>query len=265
MGLIATLEVNVDRELREVENCLRDNIYYILKDKYGNNWEKHLAVSEDRIKIWNERLLEEQKKLKGKQLDSRLLYYSDFYDLKTIIINNWTIFKEIFKSKKEIEYQLDTLNTYRNPNAHNRELLSHQKHFLMGISGEIKMNIMEYKGNIENENTYFPSVESVQINGIHYPYTSIELKKVFKKGEKIEITLFCLTPPDQKIFYAFSKNVDSLDWVETNTFTYQIDNELKYGRNTILVFIKSDKDYHKISNNNQEYDGVCVIEYLLVP
>lgn len=54
-------EINVDKELRNIENFLRDNIKFILKNKYGDDWEKNLGVTEERINIWNNRKTDEKK------------------------------------------------------------------------------------------------------------------------------------------------------------------------------------------------------------
>ena len=116
-------KIDVDKSLRDIENFLRNNIMYILKNKYGSNWEKHLGVTEERLEVWNNRMIEEGKRLKGQAIENRKIYYSDFYDFKTIINKNWDIFKKCFEEKKIIEHQLSQLESFRNPNAHNRDLL----------------------------------------------------------------------------------------------------------------------------------------------
>ena len=103
MKTLETIDIDVNSELRDIENFLRDNIMFILKNKYESDWENKIGVSEERIKVQENRRVEEQKRLNGNEIDNRLLYYSDFYDLKTIIDKNWDIFKSIFKDKKEID------------------------------------------------------------------------------------------------------------------------------------------------------------------
>ena len=66
MKVIDKIEVDCNFYLRDIENVLRTNIQFILKDKYGDSWEKHLGVSKDRIKKWEERKEEERNRLNGK-------------------------------------------------------------------------------------------------------------------------------------------------------------------------------------------------------
>ena len=44
-------KIDVDKSLRDIENFLRNNIMYILKNQYGNDWEKHLGVTEERLDV----------------------------------------------------------------------------------------------------------------------------------------------------------------------------------------------------------------------
>ena len=81
MKVIDKIKVDCNSYLRDIENVLRTNIQFILKDKYGDSWEEHLGVSKDRIKKWEERKEEERNRLNGKVLENRLLFYSDFYYL----------------------------------------------------------------------------------------------------------------------------------------------------------------------------------------
>ena len=71
-------DINVDSVLRDIENFLRNNIMFILKNKYGSDWEKYLGVSEERLSQWKDRMSIERKRLKGNVVENRLIYYSDF-------------------------------------------------------------------------------------------------------------------------------------------------------------------------------------------
>lgn len=262
MKVIDKIEVDCNSYLRDIENVLRTNIQFILKDKYGDSWEEHLGVSEDRIKKWEERKEEERNRLNGKVLESRLLFYSDFYDLKEIMLKNWDVFGSIFKNKKELEYQLEMLESFRNPNAHNRDLLEHQKYLLVGIVGEIKSNILEYRGSIEKEDTYFLKVDSININGKIYNSSHVaELKKPLRKGDRLDITFYVTAPPNQKVFYSI---YDSENWQEEPHFIIEIDEEDSIGDSTIMFNIKSDQEYHRI-NNKPECDARFVIKYVVLP
>ena len=133
---------DINQYLKDTENSLRDLISWLMVNEFGLEWENKCGVLADRLIIWKERLDKEA----GRgiiSLDNRLIYYADFYDLMTIIHKNWSdIFVNVFRKKKEIEVLLDYLEQYRNADAHRRELLPHQKHFIVGIAGELSIETL---------------------------------------------------------------------------------------------------------------------------
>lgn len=249
---------NVSDALRDIENFLRDNIMFILKNSYDNKWEKHLGVSNDRMDEWNNRMEIERKRLKGNVIENRILYYADFYDLKTIIEKNWDIFKKCFGEKKIIEHQLSQLESFRNPNAHNRDLLDYQKHLLLGYIGEIKNGIMSYRGDIEKKSTYFPELESINVNGKSYNYMIVILPEMYRVGEFLEVTVYVTVPNTQKISF----KLDNSEWTDDNHFKILID-DTQYGSAKKTIYYKSDADYHMLSQLN--CDGFVEITYTVVP
>ena len=262
MKLLENVDINVDIELRDIENFLRDNITFILKNKYNEEWEDKLGVSPERIVRWKERREEEKKRLGGKELEGRLLYYSDFYDLQVIIKKNWDIFKEVFPEKKLVEYQLKQLESFRNPNAHNRDLLEHQKYLLKGIAGEIKSHIIKYRGEVENIDTYFPKIDRINVNGKIYSCSSVELDVNLRRGDELDIILYASTPPNQKVYYAIS--AQNLEWQESPRFHIQIDETDYIGENTIIFLIKSDQEYHR-DRFMTPHDDICIIKFMILP
>lgn len=262
MKVIEEVNIDVNSELRDIENFLRDNIAFILKNNYGKEWEKKLGVTGERINTWETRKIVEQKRLNGKKLEDRLLYYSDFYDLKVIIDKNWNVFKDVFLSKKEIDYQLEQLESYRNPNAHNRDLLEHQKFLLRGIVGEIKSNLMKYKGKIEKVETYFLSVDSININGEIYKGNVVNLATPLRIGDKLDISIYISAPPNQKIFYAIDGK--ELLWKESSHFLIELEAGDLVGKKDVLIYIKSDQIYHKY-NKTITYDDAIIISFIILP
>jgi len=57
---------------------------------------------------------------------------------------------------------LSILEGFRNPDAHRRELLLHQKFLIFGICGEIRSSIIRYRSKMETSEDYYPRIESVQ-------------------------------------------------------------------------------------------------------
>jgi hypothetical protein len=77
--------MNVNQFLKDTENSIRDFLYGLLYSKYGSSYENRLGVPENRVAKWKERKIEEQKRLTSGSIEERLMYYSDFYDLISLV------------------------------------------------------------------------------------------------------------------------------------------------------------------------------------
>jgi hypothetical protein len=62
----------------------------MLFKSFGQGWEAKCGVSPDKIEKWRERKIVEAKRQETGVVDERLLYYADFYDLKTILKKHWS-------------------------------------------------------------------------------------------------------------------------------------------------------------------------------
>ncbi len=155
--------MDVTQELKATENSLRDFIEYVLSQSIGQDWLERCGVTPKRIEGWKKRKKVELKRLKGRGVEERLIYFADFSDLKTILQKNWgTEFSEAFGEFKDMEVFLSILEGFRNPEAHRRELLPHQKQLALGISGEIRTQIIRYRSSKETTEGFFPRIESVR-------------------------------------------------------------------------------------------------------
>ena len=169
---------------------MRDFIEETLKKEYGDEWIEHCGVTEERVEIWKDRQEQERKRQRTSSIDERLLYYADFYDLKPILRKNWSLFEPCFGKLKRFDVYLDTLEIYRNPEAHRRALLPYQKSLIEGISGDIRTSITLYKSQQAPENEFFPRIE----------YVRDSLGNVATSDDKIVITNRMLRPGDEITF-----------------------------------------------------------------
>ena len=135
----------------EYENTLRRIISLVL----GDDDNAKFGISPDRVKIWKEKRETEKKKKNGILIESRLIYFSDFYDLKSIVHKNWNSFKEILLKKKIFEANFDQIESLRNSVSHGRSLCSFQKHLITGITGDLKSNLVKYCNKNMNADDYF--------------------------------------------------------------------------------------------------------------
>src|SRR5580704_16062292 len=125
--------MDVTQELRDTENALRDFISSMLSEKLGADWVDNCGPSPDRIENWRKRKATEEKRQESGVVEERLLYYADFYDLETILKKHWTHFSDVLGDWKTMDVFLKELGRLRDPDAHRRELLPHQKHLVLGI------------------------------------------------------------------------------------------------------------------------------------
>ncbi len=80
--------------ITEYENTLRRLILSILGEDSSS-----YKVSTERILNWEDKKNIARKKNKGVLLENRLIYYSDFYDLKNIVSKIWELFLPILQNK----------------------------------------------------------------------------------------------------------------------------------------------------------------------
>jgi hypothetical protein len=135
---------------------------------------------------WKERKATEEKRQESGVADERLIYYANFYDLKPILLKNWPLFADALGDRKSIKVWLDTLERYRDPDAHRRELLPHQKHMILGIEGEIRGRLVRYRSKQETATDYFPRIESVRDNlGNIWTPDRLGLSEVLRRAKSI--------------------------------------------------------------------------------
>lgn len=102
-----------------LENSIRKLVEDVLKEKHGENW-------------WEDKVPEGVKQTVSKNKDkeknspmtmrSNNLSYTNFGELKDIILSNWRNFAIILRSKSSVETVLSQLNTIRSIVAHSCKL-----------------------------------------------------------------------------------------------------------------------------------------------
>lgn len=128
------MKINENNSLKEIENGLRKIISFSMELKYGKNWIDNLKIGKEKIEEWKSKKEEERKRFRNNISENRLLYYSNFYDLKNIIDKHWNeCFCDIFKNKQEFDVLFEIVAGFRTNIAHNRTLYKNQKLLLKGI------------------------------------------------------------------------------------------------------------------------------------
>lgn len=246
-------ELDANQALKDAENSLRDFIAASLERKFGNDWVDQCGVTEDRIAKWRERKQVEQKKSGPVAPEERLIYYADFYDLPVIIRKNWDwLFKDVFGDLKETELLLAQLARFRDPEAHRRELMPHQKHLVLGIAGEIRAQITSYRSRQETSHDYYPRIESVRSDiGDSWVFggpDGVSTGKKLRVGDKVTFVVAASDPLGEPLHYQMTviggRHVEKGDWQPSNALEYEV-TTADVGRQFTFDFsIRSSREYH---------------------
>jgi len=92
-------ELDATGALRDTENALRDFLGAVLSARFGRDWIERCGVTPDRVQKWTERQATGARRFAAAGvIEERLLYYADFYDLKTILQKNWSTWWKVTSS-----------------------------------------------------------------------------------------------------------------------------------------------------------------------
>jgi hypothetical protein len=261
-GISVAEHLNVTDALRATENVLRDFIATTLSQKFGSPWEDHLGVTPERLQGWRDRKQEEAKRLTTGNLETRLLYFADFTDLKTIIAKNWELFKDVFGEKRQLEVLISMLEDFRNPDAHRRGLLPFQEQLVTGICGEIRTKVARYRSRLETSEDCFPRIESAFDNyGQVFPRASYLTRPTLRVGDQIQITVNASDPEGRPLRYKFSLpgTYFTSEWQIDNSFSVELETKHIGKDSRISVAIQSDRDYHANGDQDDEIGFLYVV------
>lgn len=218
---------DITQALKDTENSLRDFISNILTKAFGTTWEDRSGVSAERVANWKERRSSEENRQKTGVVEERLIYYADFYDLKTILKKHWDKFAVALGEWKVMEVFLGELEKLRDPNAHHRELMPHQKQLASGIAGEIRTRLIRYRSKQETSEDYFPRLESVRdsLGNIWLPpgLSNFTTGAVLRPGDIVDFVVTASDPLGQPLSYAAHKSPVGVGiWQASNTMSVAI-------------------------------------------
>lgn len=261
------MNLDITQYLKDTENSLRDLISTLLKEKTGAGWIKSCGVTGERIEKWEERKQIETKRQKGGTAEERLLYYADFYDIRTILQKNWELFSAVFGDWKKMDIFLSILEVSRDPDAHRRELLPHQKYLIAGISGEIRTMITKFRSKKETSEDCFPRFESARDNlgNMCTPENKhLKTKLILRPGDQLDFIITASDPEDAQLEYRLmitGGGTEIFDWQKDNNFNLKIKKRHISKRFGVTFFLRSSRDYHA----GEDFDDIVSFEYAVLP
>jgi hypothetical protein len=252
--------VDITQALRDAENSLRDFIELTLSAKLGDSWIEKCGASPDRLRHWRERKVVEEKRQRGGVVEQRLIYYADFFDLRAILKANWNgPFSDAFGDLKNFEMYLAELEKLRDPDAHRRELLPHQKHLAIGISGEIRGRIVRYRSKRETTDDVFPRIENVRdslgnVSGSspHGDPEIVQTKMTLRPGDQLDFVITASDPEDLALEYGIEVHYETRIWQQRNTFAVRVVDQHIGKMFAIHFYIRSPRTYHARGDHDDE-------------
>lgn len=245
--------------IQEYENIMRQIILSIL----GNDDSVDFGITDDRLNKWKEKREIERKKYSGVLTENRLIYYSDFYDLKTIIDKNWNLFKQILEDKKNFEVTFKKIETFRNTKSHGRPLFTHQNKLIEGILGEAKALLVKYHNKNADMNDYFIRILRISDSlgnswtPNHPNISGMTTKSHVRVDDRINIIIEAFDPKSREITYQLKgANLDLSN--ETGEFELIATKEMISRRYSLSAIVFT---------NEEEYDN-CeqkAIQYIIIP
>lgn len=227
--------------INDYENLLRD----IIINQLGLDSLVY-KVTPERIKIWNEKKDIESKRKIG-LFEERIIFYSDFYDLKTIITKNWELFLPIFLNKKRFEIFFEEVEKYRNSIAHGRPLLKSQLLLLEGILLDQKNLKTIYHNKDEMKEDYFIRINRITDNIGNIWSTSINANdKLLRVGDNYELLVEAVDPKDREIEYEIKFLSGNFNITQKeNRFNFEISEELIGNGKMMLIIAKTPSSSYK--------------------
>lgn len=261
------MEPEVTQALKDTENALRDFIGATLGKSLGSDWIKQCGVSQERIDKWSERKAIESKRQSGGVVEARLIYYADFYDITTILKKHWAAFTDALGEWKTMEVFLNQLEKLRDPDAHRRELLPHQKHLAAGIAGEIRTRLIRYRSKLETSEDYFPRIESARdsLGSIWTPShaTALHLVQsghILRPGDVVDYVITASDPMGEALEYAVGLANDWTNhWQKQNSFSVTILEKHIRKRMFVRFEIRSQRAHHASGGSDDSVEFVYTV------
>lgn len=192
---------------QDYENTLRRLILFLI----GESDDADFKVTPERIEAWKNKREIEEKKYKGALYEKRLIYYSDFYDLETIVVKNWNIFGPVLGEQSKFKVLHKMIETYRNTLSHGRSIFTFQENLIIGITGDLKTAVTIYHNKNMSKEDYFIRILKLSDNLGNSWESSTGMSlgmftdHILRVGDELELIVEAFDPKGRKITYSLQE------------------------------------------------------------
>ena len=255
--------MDVTRLLYDTENNLRSYIDLVFLQEHGHDWHVPLKVPKNRVKNWEASRISNEvgyNELKGKE---RLFQYAPFDDVIWILQKNWNgTFQQTFGELKSLEAYLRILKEHRDPESRRRELMTYQKHLIMGITGEINAKITKARSMFDLGKPGFPRINSVKdsYGNLWSPGMPKRVKTniSLQIGDVIEFNVSATDPENEELFY----RIQNSKWQSNNVIFHTVLSKMLGLGKVLNITIKNAKRQRAYPSG---YDDRISFEYDVIP
>jgi hypothetical protein len=241
--------------LNQYETTLRDIIVIALQNHFKEKWEDHYSVTEERINTWKDNQIRETAKRRGVNTENRLIYYSEIYDLRTIIIKNWDhIFSDVFVDRKKFEVFHSIVEDCRNSISHSRDVPNYQKKMIESIVDDFRTKIVLYNTKFNQPENFFITILKAADNyGNNYDHTrkrewfwKDDKLTLLRVGELIEFSISAFDPQDRELHYSVISNYKMvLEKQKQNNLRIKVTNEMIAQKSTFTIIVEPAAGYEE--------------------
>jgi hypothetical protein len=262
-------------DITTTENVLRDLIEDVLRENLRDNWLTASGLSEDRVAKLAEALAEERKRRAGGEVNQRLIYYTNIWDLQKILEKHWSLFADVFGDLKTMRIYLERLTSFRNPEMHGRDLLPFEEHLVLGITGEIRNKVTIYRSQRNDEPEYFPRIEHAVDS-----FGTVAGSEGDRRARTAETGLI-LRPGDTVIFDLKAWDPEGKPWtwsvigpgsgedvfeIRGDRITWPVNDSHIRERAEVVIYLHGGRDYHRRGGQVGEgYDDAVSFIYRVLP
>lgn len=255
--------MDITRILYDTENNLKSYINIVFTNLHGNDWMSKIKIPKSKLKSWELARIPNElshNAIKGKE---DLLQYTSIPDLRWLLKKHWNApLQQTFGDFENLDVYLRIIEDYRDPDSRRRELLTYQKHLILGVTGEIMTKISRARSLKEVGNPGYPRINSVK-DSFGNLWTAGSPKRVktnltLRDGDLLEFVVSATDPEENDLQY----RINNSKWQTNNVIQHMITSRM-IGKGAIFnISIKNGKKFHAYPAG---YDDRVSFEYDILP